>query len=248
MGAVTVITSGKGGVGKSSVTAGLGAALARRGKRVLLVDGDAGLRSLDTILGITENLVFDISDVVTGNCEPAKAIYPCRGCTGLYIIPAPMDAGDKISPDVMRQLISVLTRYYDHILIDSPAGVGMGFRASVAPATRALVVATPDPVCLRDSDKVRQTLNQNGVTQQRLVINRFSNATFKKMAFYDDLDSVIDASGIRLIAVIPEDCEVTIAAAKGLPISGNSPAAAAFTRFAARMDGEDVPLIPLEKF
>jgi len=136
---VTVITSGKGGVGKSTVTAGLGAALAARGRRVLLIDGDAGLGCLDHMLGISERRVFDIADVVSGAAEPDKAVYASSFSPNLFLLPAPGTEEDVVSPDVMRELVGVLARYYDHVLIDSPAGVGQGFLSAAAAARRALV-------------------------------------------------------------------------------------------------------------
>lgn len=242
MGSVTVITSGKGGVGKSTVTAGLGAAMERRGRRVLLIDADAGLRSLDFMLGVSCELVYDLSDVVTGNCEPSKAVYPCAGSNGLFLLPAPQNPDDAVSPDIMVQLCRALSGYYDHIFIDCPAGLGRGFQAAVAPAKRALVVSTPDPICLRDADKVRRILEEKNIPEQRLVLNRFHAKSFVKMGGFEDLDAAIDACGIQLIAMIPEDLSAPCSAVKGLPLSGKSAAARAFNRLAARMEGEDVPL------
>lgn len=247
MGVVTVLTSGKGGVGKSTVCVGLGHALARRGKRVLLIDGDAGLRSLDHMLGIDEQLVFDISDIISGNCEPIRAIYPCEGVPGLFLLPAPNCKKDTVSPHLMRKLVPILAQYYDHVLIDCPAGIGSGFASAVAAATRALVVATPDPVCLRDSDKVRRLLTKSGISQQRLIINQFQCTAFRKMDYYRDLDSVIDSAGIRLLAVIPKDLQLALASANAVPCSPKSSAAMAFNRLAARLEGERVPLAVLEK-
>ena len=243
MGRVTVITSGKGGVGKSTVTCGLGAALVRRGRRVLLVDTDAGLRSLDYMLGISQELVFDLADVVNGSCEPAQAIYPCQGSKGLFVLPAPQNTEDTVSPQIMKQLIAALSRYYDHVLIDCPAGLGRGFLSAIAPAQRALVVSTPDPLCLRDADKVRRLLQKNGVGELRLVINRFEPKRFFRSGTYADLDAVIDAAGIQLIAVIPQDAATAVSAAKGTPVAGKSPAAQAFNRLAALLEGENAPLV-----
>ncbi|HEX3038009.1 MAG TPA: AAA family ATPase [Oscillospiraceae bacterium] len=247
MGTVTVLTSGKGGVGKSTTCVGLGCALARRGKRVLLVDGDAGLRSLDRMLGIDEQLVFDISDIISGNCEPIRAIYPCTTVPGLFLLPAPSRVENTVNPELMRRLVPILAQYYDHVLIDCPAGIGRGFVSSVSAADRALVVTTPDPICLRDSDKVRRLLLQNRVLQQRLVINRFNHTSFRKMGCYSDLDSVIDSAGIRLIAVIPEDLKFVAAAANSVPCPPKSTAAMAFNRLAARLEGEQIPLAALER-
>lgn len=242
MGKVTVITSGKGGAGKSTVTCGLGAALVRRGRRVLLIDADAGLRSLDFMLGIAQELVFDLADVVNGNCEPAQAIYPCPGSKGLFVLPAPQNTEDIVSPQIMKQLVLALARYYDHILIDCPAGIGRGFQSAVAAAHRALVVSTPDPLCLRDAEKVRRLLEKNGIRELRLVVNRFASKRFFRSGTYTDLDAVIDAAGIQLIAVIPQDDATVICAAQGTPVSGRSPAAQAFNRLAARLEGENAPL------
>lgn len=248
MGAITVITSGKGGVGKSTVAAGLGLALADRKRRVLLVDCDAGLGCLDHMLGITEQQAFDLSDVVSGRVEPAGAVYACPFAQGFFLLPAPLDHDDVVGPEIMKQMVSVFARYYDHVLIDSPAGVGSGFRSAAAAAQRALVVSTPDPVCLRNANRTRILLEQLGVAQQRLVINRFSNRIFRLQGFYPDLDSVVDSAGIRPIAVIPEDPYLAAAAAKSAQAPQKTPGALALARLAARLEGEQVPLAPLQKF
>ncbi len=248
MGAVTVITSGKGGVGKSTVTANLGAALARRGRRVLVLDADAGLRSLDAMLGVTGELVYDLSDVVAGRCEPLQAVYACRNCAGLFVLPAPQSEQDVVPPDTMRLLVPELARYFDHVLIDSPAGLGRGFASAIAPAGRALVVCNTDPVCLRDAHKVRRYLMQGGVRQIRLVVNRFSYASFQKTGAFGDLDEVIDAAGIQLIAVIPEELKLASYAFRGTPLSVRCPATEAFGRLAARLEGDQVPLMAISRF
>ena len=134
MGRVMVVTSGKGGVGKSTVAAGLGAAFARREKKVLLIDGDAGLRSLDIMLGISQDLVFDTYDVLVGNCEPIKAIYACRDVKGLYLMPAPASVENRVTPELMTRLIKGLSGYYDYVIVDCPGGVGAGFEAAIAAA------------------------------------------------------------------------------------------------------------------
>lgn len=247
MASVTVITSGKGGVGKSTVAAGLSAALCSRGKRVLLIDGDAGLGSLDIMLGVTERRVFDIADIVSGAADPDKAVYPCSFRPGLFLLPAPAAEEDVVSPDVMRQLVTALSRYYDHVIIDSPAGLGQGFLSAAAAARRALIVATPDPVSLHGAAQARLRLKEIGLTQQRLIVNRFSGSDFRKQGFYRDMDAVIDTAGVRLIAVIPEDRSLAAAACSRLP-PRNSAGAMALDRLAARMEGEQVPLYPLKKF
>ena len=221
MGTITVITSGKGGVGKSVFTAGLGYALAGRGRRVLLVDCDAGLRSLDYMLGIGEKLVFDLADLVKGSCRPADAVYESP-VKGLYLLPAPLETEDVVSPRLMKPLIHAFAPYYDHIVIDCPAGFGRGFRAACAPAGRGIVVANTDPVCIRNSQK-----------------------SFRRLNCFEDLDQVIDETGLQLLGIIPEDLSVVEAVVHGKPIvnAKNAPAAQAFGRVAARFEGENVPLL-----
>lgn len=248
MDTVTVITSGKGGVGKSTVTSGLGAALAARGRRVLLADCDAGLGSLDHMLGVSERRVFDLADVVSGAAEPEQAVYASSFSPNLFLLPAPGSEEDTVSPDVMRKLMGIYARCFDHVLIDCPAGVGQGFRSAAASAGRALLVATPDPVCLRDTRQTHRLLQEAGLTRQRLVINRFSCAAFLAQGCYSDLDSVIDAAGAGLIAVVPEDPLLAAACANARPAPERSPGAMALGRLAARLEGARLPLPPLQNF
>lgn len=242
MGKVTVITSGKGGTGKSTLTAGLGTALVRRGNRVLTIDCDAGMRGIDLMLGVSGELVFDIADIVNGNCPPANAIYPCKTVPELYILPAPQNVRDEISPYIMRQLVRVLEKYYDHILIDCPAGIGSGFESAAAAATRAVIVANAEPLSLRGCDKVRQKLRQMKIPEIRLVINRFNERKFRKLNAFPDLDAVIDKAGARLLGIVPEDIAAASAAQRGEPMEGKMKAVYAFDRIAARLDGVNVPL------
>lgn len=242
MGISTVITSGKGGVGKSTVSVGLGRALAERGRRVLLIDCDAGLRSLDRMTGTEENLVFDISDVVFGRCAPAEAIYPCAEAESLFLMPAPSSGENMIRPGVMKKLVPLLKRYYDHVLLDSPAGVGGGFRAAACAADRALIVCSPDPVCVRSAGTVRELLGKLGVSDLRLIINRFNGEFFDQTGVYHDLDSVIDASGIRLFGVVPEDFSLAAAFLKGKTAKADSRGMMALQRMAGRLEGEVIPV------
>ncbi len=243
MGKVTVITSGKGGTGKSTVTAGLGAALVRRGGRVLLIDCDAGMRGIDLMLGVSGELVFDIADIINGNCSPASAIYPCKTLPELYILPAPQNVRDELSPSVMKQLTRALKGYYDHILIDCPAGIGTGFETAAAPADRAVLVANPEPLSVRNGNKVRRKLEYCSIGDVRLIINRFNERKFRKMGVYSDLDAVIDEAGARLLGVVPEDNAASSASQRGLPIEGHLKAAFAFDRIAARLEGKEMPLM-----
>ncbi len=241
MGISTVITSGKGGVGKSTICVGLGRALAQKGRRVLMVDLDAGLRSLDRMTGTEEELVFDISDVVEGRCAPIDAIYPC-GEEGLFLLPAPSSGERIVTANAMSHLVPLLKRYYDHVLLDSPAGVGRGFHSAACAADRALIVCSPDPVCVRGASTVKGLLGKLQVPWQRLIINRFNSEFFQETDAYADLDGVIDASGVRLFGVVPEDFSMAASFLKGNEAPKSSPGMLAVCRIAGRLEGDLVPL------
>ena len=245
---VTVITSGKGGVGKSTITFGLGTVLSKLGKRVLLIDGDAEIGCLDHMLGISEHKVFDISDIVSGSAEPSKAVYTCAFEPNLFLLPAPAAEEDVISPKIMKQLVSIFSRFYDYVFIDSPAGVGRSFSSASAAAGRALIVATPDPVSVHGANRAHERLSAAGNCQQRLVINRFSSVDFRYEGYYRDLDSVIDDAGIRLIAVVPEDQALAAATVNATRPPERSRGTLALERLAARLLGKQVPLPPLNNF
>ncbi len=242
MGVSVVVTSGKGGVGKSTVALGVGRALAQKGRRVLLIDCDAGLRSLDRMTGAEENLVFDISDVVFGRCAPAEAIYPCGEGEGLYLLPAPSAGENMIRPAVMRKLVPLLKRYYDYVFLDSPAGVGGGFRSAACAADRALIVCSPDPVCVRNAGSAKELLVKLGIEDRRLVINRFNGPFFNATGAYNDLDGVIDGAGVRLFGVVPEDPLLAAAFLRGKKAPDASAAMKALSRLAGRLEGEAVPI------
>lgn len=245
MGIVTVITSGKGGAGKSTVTAGLGFALAKLGLKVVLMDGDAGLRSLDLMLGITDRTVYDMSDIFEGNCEPIRAVYASPVCENVSVIPAPSSLEKMCSPDDMRRLCGGFARYYDHVLVDCPAGIGRGFECAVAGANRALVVSTPDMVCARDA-QITGTLLEKRNIPARLIINRLRPDVVLSGEM-PDIDQIIDIAGIQLIGVLPEDQQVTVANANGRPLPSDSNAAVCLSNIARRYLGEYVPLARLDK-
>lgn len=245
MGAISVVTSGKGGVGKSTTTAYVGLAMAAARRRVLLIDCDAGLGCLDLLLGISEGRVFDLADVVSGGTSPAGAIYESPLMPGLFLLPAPQHEEDLISPQLMRQVVPQLAHHYDYVLLDSPAGIGPGFRSAAAPAQQALLVTTTDPVSVAAAAKMCDALHSLGFAGPRLVINCFSPDFFRQAAAFPDLDAVIDAVGAQLIAVVPEDPSLRAAAGRTLPPAA-CPAAKAFARLARRLEGKDVPLPALQ--
>ena len=240
MGIVTVVVSGKGGVGKSTASAGLGCALAELGNSVLVIDGDAGLRNLDLIMGVASETVYDLADVFAGRCVPASAIYPSPLYAGVSVIPAPGKLEDLCSPADMRRLCRGFTRYYDQIIVDCAAGVGRGFDAATAGADRAVLVTTPDMVCARDASVVGDLLAERNVPT-RLLINRL-RATPILRGQSPDIDDIIDATGVQLIGVLPEDERVAVAVANGHPLPADGSTVQGFRRIARRLAGERVPL------
>ncbi|HEX3027463.1 MAG TPA: AAA family ATPase, partial [Clostridia bacterium] len=222
-----------------------GAALAARGRKVLLVDADAGMRALDLMLSVTRSVIYDLSDVLTGRCEPVKAIIETP-VEGLSLLPAPqIVSSELVEPEGMQRLCRGLTHYYDYVLIDSPAGIGSGAETAAAGADKALVVATPDPVCIRDADRIASILLNRGYGQLRLVINRVNPKLIRKKT-KTDLDAVIDNAAIQLIGVVPEDERVSVASFSGTTVvSFKKGAAVAYKNIAARLMGEDVPLMKL---
>ncbi|MBQ8684373.1 MAG: septum site-determining protein MinD [Clostridia bacterium] len=245
MSEITVITSGKGGAGKSTVTAGLGYALSQHSGRVLLIDADAGLRSLDLMLGVGGTTMYDLADVFAGNCEPVRAIYPSPVFQNVFVLPAPIRLEDMCTPQEMRSLCRGLAAYYDQVIIDCPAGLGHGFDTAVAAADRALVVSTPDMVCARDAQILGHLLEEKHL-RTHLIINRLRPAKVMDGSM-PDVDEIIDTAGIQLLGIIPEDEEVAVANANGRPLPSACNAAVCFGNIARRFLGDSVPLARLEK-
>lgn len=245
MGQICVVTSGKGGAGKSTVTAGLGYALSRHNGRVLLIDADAGLRSLDLMLGVSGTTMYDLSDVFAGNCEPVRAIYSSPVFQNVFVLPAPLRLEEMCSPDEMRALCRGLASYYDQVIIDCPAGLGRGFETAVAAADRALVVSTPDMVCARDAQILGHLLEEKQL-RSHLIINRLRPNKVMD-GVMPDVDEIIDTAGIQLLGIIPEDEEVAVACANARPLPADCNAAICFDNIARRFMGASVPLAKLEK-
>lgn len=246
MGKITVITSGKGGVGKSTVAAYLGAALAQSGKKVLLIDMDEGLRSLDIILNVSSKTVFDVIDVLNENCSPGEALLSVEKCKGLYLLPAPLKKGEIKDKSDMVSLCGMYSQEFDYIFIDSPAGIGDGFYLSAAAADSALIVVTPDPVSVRDGAVVSQLLKNSDISDIRLVINKVNTELMKKGTFLN-IDEIIDQTGCQLIGAVPTDYEIVNCSAKGCLLP-ESYAKDAFERLALRIMGKRVFLPKLQKF
>ena len=240
---VIVVASGKGGTGKSTVCICLSVALVRQGKKVLLIDSDCGMRGLDIMLDIEQDILFDASDAVCGNCSFGEAIYKSRHNKNLFLMAAPFDAENELSPSVFKQLVDSVKNNFDYVIIDSPAGISSGFVTAAAPADRALIVTNAEPTGVRGGLKVRKKLEALGVKNLRLVINRFDKKMFKKLGFYKDLDAVIDAAQTQLIALVPFSVDISVIMQRGAAGLEKSPALEVFDRLANRLEGKRVPLL-----
>ena len=240
-GKAIVITSGKGGVGKTTTVANLSYALAAKGKRVVAIDADVGLRNLDIILGLENRIVFHIVDVIKGRCKLKQALIKHKKSDNLFLLPASQtDEKDVISIDDMRKLISEMKKEVDYILIDSPAGIEHGFKTASAAANQAVIVCTPDVSSIRDADRVI------GLLQSR-EIETYLRISPELVAKGDMLskDDILDILGIQLIGIVPKDKRILIASNSGSPVvlDEESEAGPAYMRIANRIDGEAVEII-----
>lgn len=242
MSQVIVVASGKGGTGKTTVSTSLALALVRKNNRVLIIDCDSGMRGTDMMLGITDRLVYDMSDVISGSCSYEDALYECDGAKGLFTLAAPISAEDEISPQVMKQFVSEHRDEYDFVIIDAPAGIGSGFEGAAISADRALVVVNTEPISVRGGVNIKEKLSELGITDVRLVINRFDKARFLAMKLYDDLDQIIDTTGIQLIALIPEDVRITALSQRGALATNWASSSVIFDSIVERLLGNEVPL------
>ena len=240
---VIVVASGKGGTGKSTVCICLSVALVKQGKKVLLIDSDCGMRGLDIMLDIEQDILFDASDAVCGNCSFGEAVYKSRHNKNLFLMAAPFDAENELSPSVFRQLVNSVKNNFDYVIIDSPAGISSGFVTAAAPADKALIVTNAEPTSVRGGLKVRKKLEALGVKNQRLVINRFDRRMFRKLGFYEDLDAVIDAAQTQLIALVPFSVDISVIMQRGAAGLEQSPALEVFDRLAGRLEGRRLPLM-----
>lgn len=239
---VIVVASGKGGTGKSTVCVGLSAALVKQNKRVLLIDCDCGMRGIDLMLDVESEILFDCSDVVCGNCKPRDAVYRSRNLEELYLMAAPFDTDNEISPSVFKQMVDELKSGYDYVIIDSPAGIGSGFATAAAPAEKALIVTNAEPTSLRGAIKIRNKLRSLEIEDIRLIVNRFDRSQFEQNSCYEDIDEVIDVAGVQLIAFVPYDGRLSAMLQNGYAGLNWSPAVTVFDCLAKRINGEKVPL------
>ncbi len=247
-GKVITITSGKGGVGKTTATANLGISLASLGKKVIVIDADIGLRNLDVIMGLENRIVYDLVDVVEGRSKLRQAMIKHKKFTDLHLIPA-AQTRDKmaVSPNDMIELADKLREDFHYILIDSPAGIERGFRNALAPANEVLIVTNPEISAVRDADRIIGLIEAANKGPGRLIINRLKTDMVRKGEMLS-ADDIIDILGLSVIGIIPEDRYVLSASNSGIPVTlnSNSQAGVAFTNIARRITGEDVPLMNLE--
>ncbi|OUM96088.1 MAG: septum site-determining protein MinD [Thermobacillus sp. ZCTH02-B1] len=247
MGEAIVVTSGKGGVGKTTTSANLGTALALQGKKVCMVDTDIGLRNLDVVMGLENRIIYDIIDVAEGRCRLAQALVKDKRFDELYMLPA-AQTKDKhdIEPDQVKRIIDDLKRDFDYVVIDCPAGIEQGFRNAVAGADAAIVVTTPENAAVRDADRVIGLLEQQRIPA-RLIINRIRPNMVKSGEMLD-VDEIVQVLAIDLLGIVPDDERVIKAANTGEPtvLDPSSRAAIAYRNIARRVLGEKVPLMQLE--
>jgi len=248
MGDAIVVTSGKGGVGKTTTSANVGTALALLGKKVCMVDTDIGLRNLDVVMGLENRIVYDLVDVAEGRCRLQQALVKDKRFEELYMLPA-AQTKDKhdVSPEQVRDIVLELKKEFDFVIIDCPAGIEQGFRNAVAGADRAIVVTTPENAAVRDADRVIGLLEQSQITA-KLVINRIRPAMLKTGDMLE-IDEVCQVLAIDLLGIVPDDEKVIKSANAGEPtvMDPSSRAAIAYRNIARRILGDMVPLMPLDE-
>lgn len=248
MSEVIVVTSGKGGVGKTTTTANVGTGLAMLNKKVVLIDTDIGLRNLDVVMGLENRIVYNLVDVVKGNCRAKQALIKDKRYPNLFLLPC-AQAGDKnsVSPEEMKKLTDELREEFDYIILDCPAGIEQGFKNAIAGADRALVVTMPEVSAIRDADRIIGLLEANEKKRADLVVNRIRMDMVKKGEMMS-IDDVVDILAIDLIGAVPDDENIVIATNNGEPLVGSdSLAGQAYMNICKRILGEEVPLLDLDK-
>lgn len=247
-GQVIVVTSGKGGVGKTTTVANVASALAKMGYRVVVIDLDIGLKKLDLILGLENRVIYDIIQVIEGECTLKQALVKDKRFQELYMLPAAQTRNkEDITPDQVVALCTQLRPDFDYIIIDCPAGIEQGFRNAIAAADQAIVVTNPEVSAVRDADRIIGMLESADFTDIKLVVNRLRNEMVKKgdMLSVDDL---LEHLCIDLIGIVPEDKGILVSTNRGEPVVLNerSQAAIAFNNIARRLSGEDIEFLSFD--
>ena len=248
MSEVIVVTSGKGGVGKTTTSANVGTGLAKLNKKVVLIDTDIGLRNLDGVMGRENRIVYNLVDVVEGNCRAKQAMIKDKRYPNLYLLPS-AQTRDKtsVSPEQMVALVNELREEFDYIILDCPAGIEQGFKNAIAGADRALVVTTPEVSAIRDADRIIGLLEANSMKKVDLIVNRIRMDMVKKGDMMS-IEDVVDILAINLIGAVPDDENIVIATNQGEPLVGNDTLPGqAYMNICKRIMGEDVPMLDLAK-
>lgn len=248
MAKVYVVTSGKGGVGKTTTTANVGVALANTGRSVALVDGDTGLRNLDLFLGLENRIVYHLNDVIEKRAKLEKALIKDKRFENLSLLPAAQVKGGRVQERDMKKLVEELSGLFDFVLIDSPAGIDHGFHLAAAGAEDAIIVTTPELPAVRDADKVVGLIRSKGIKAPKLVINRLRPGMVRRGDMLSQSD-VLSFLGIDLLGVVPEDESTIVATNSGVPcvLLPDSYAGRAYSNIARRLLGEAVPLLKFEE-
>ena len=248
MSEVIVVTSGKGGVGKTTATANLGTGLAQLNKKVVLIDTDIGLRNLDVVMGLENRIVYNLVDVVEGNCCRKQALIKDKRYPNLYLLPS-AQTRDKtaVTPEQMIKLTEELREFFDYIILDCPAGIEQGFRNAIAGADRAIVVTTPEVSAIRDADRIIGLLEANDIKKIELLINRLRMDMVRRGDMMS-VEDVVDILAVNLIGAVPDDESVVISTNQGEPLAGDSSMAGqAYFNICRRLTGEAVPLMDFQR-
>jgi septum site-determining protein MinD len=246
MSEVIVVTSGKGGVGKTTTSANVGTGLAKLDKKVVLIDTDIGLRNLDVVMGLENRIVYNLVDVVEGNCRVKQALIKDKRYPNLYLLPS-AQTRDKtaVTPEQMKKLTEELKEEFDYIILDCPAGIEQGFKNAIAGADRALVVTTPEVSAIRDADRIVGLLEANSMNKIDLIVNRLRMDMVRRGDMMS-IDDVVDILAINLIGAVPDDEAIVISTNQGEPLVGNETLAGkAYMNICRRVMGEEVPLMDL---
>ncbi len=247
MSEVIVITSGKGGVGKTTTTANVGTGLAQLNKKVIMIDTDIGLRNLDVVMGLENRIVYNLVDVIEGKCRLKQALIKDKKYPDLCLLPSAQTRDkDSVTPEQMQQLVEELKQEFDYVLLDCPAGIEQGFKNAIAGADRALVVTTPEVSAIRDADRIIGLLEANEMKRIDLVVNRLRMDMVKRGDMMK-VDDVCDILAVNLIGAVPDDEQIVVSTNQGEPLVGsNTLAGQAYANISRRVAGEEVPFLDLE--
>ncbi|WP_418461951.1 septum site-determining protein MinD [Frisingicoccus sp.] len=244
MSEVIVVTSGKGGVGKTTSTANIGMGLAQMDKRVVMIDTDIGLRNLDVILGLENRIIYNLVDVIEGTCRLKQALIRDKRYPGLFLLPS-AQTRDKssVSPEQMKKLVEQMREDFDYIILDCPAGIEQGFQNAIAGADRALIVTTPEVAAIRDADRIIGLLESKQIGRMDLIVNRLRFDMIRSGEMMS-LEDIMDILSVDLIGAVPDDENVVVSTNQGEPLVGrNTMAGQAYANICLRLTGQEVPLL-----